>query len=163
MLFKDALQLMKAGHKVKLPSWGGYWFWDKEKETVMMHTKDGDILDIRETQRVEYTLGNVLSDEWMLADESNTPVLGGKATFNFGEALKYLKRGFKVARENWNAKEQYIYYFEPYYNEHFKVEEEESAPGTLYPYLVIKTNYNGIVPWLPSQTDVLAEDWHFVE
>lgn len=22
---------MKAGHKVKLPSWGGFWYWDTEK------------------------------------------------------------------------------------------------------------------------------------
>ena len=39
MNFKDAFELMKKGHKVKLPSWGGYWFWDTEKETVMMQCR----------------------------------------------------------------------------------------------------------------------------
>ena len=73
-----------------------------------MHTKDGEELDIRETQVVEYTLGNILSDEWIVADENNCPELGGEATFSFGEAIKYLKRGMKVARKGWNGKKQYI-------------------------------------------------------
>ena len=99
MIFAEALKLMKQGYKVKLPSWGGYWLWDQEKETVIMHTKDGNDLDIRETQRVEYTLENVLSDEWQIADEMNCPQLGGEATFSFGFAIKYLRRGLKVARK----------------------------------------------------------------
>ena len=31
---------MKAGRKVKLPSWGGFWYWDTEKETIMMQCRD---------------------------------------------------------------------------------------------------------------------------
>lgn len=31
MKFTEALREMKEGKKVKLPSWGGYWYWDKEK------------------------------------------------------------------------------------------------------------------------------------
>lgn len=169
MKFTHALDLMKEGHKVKLPSWGGYWCWNKEKQTIEMHCRqkdsdtDSEVLDIRETQRVEYTLKNVLSDDWMIADERNTPILGGEAAFDFSEALKYLKRGFKLARRNWNAKDQYIYFVDPLNNSHFEVLEKEEMPGTLYPYLAIKTNYNGIVPWLASQTDLLANDWYFVE
>ena len=35
MLFAEILKKMKnTGEKVKLPSWGGYWFWDAEKETI---------------------------------------------------------------------------------------------------------------------------------
>ena len=72
MNFVEALKAMKNGAKVKLPSWGGYWCWDAEKETVMIHCRpqdsdhQGEILDIRETHRVEYTLSNVASDEWMI-------------------------------------------------------------------------------------------------
>lgn len=58
MRFEEALKIMKDGNKVKLPSWGGFWKWDSEKESIIMHTKDGEELDIRETQVVEYTLGN---------------------------------------------------------------------------------------------------------
>lgn len=68
MKFEEALKAMKAGSKAKLPSWGGYWYWSPEKETIIMHTKDGQELDIRETQSVVYTLQNILSDEWIIAD-----------------------------------------------------------------------------------------------
>ena len=39
MLFKEALKLMKEGKKVKLPSWGGYWCWNVETNTVEMHCR----------------------------------------------------------------------------------------------------------------------------
>lgn len=80
MTFKEALEAMKQGVPVKLPSWGGYWWWDEESQTILMYTKDGDCLDIRETQRVEYTIQNILSDEWIVANGQNCPILGGKAT-----------------------------------------------------------------------------------
>ena len=108
MKFKEAFEEMKSGIPVKLPSWAGYWWWDEESQTILMYTKDGDCLDIRETQNVEYTLQNILSDEWVYADSRNCPILGGEATFSFGEAIKYLKRGMKVARKGWNGKKQYI-------------------------------------------------------
>lgn len=163
MVFKKALEAMMQGQKVKLPTWGGYWYWDPEKKTIMMHTKEGDELDIRDTQDVAYTLGNAASDEWMIADGENCPQLGGIATFSFSDALRMLKRGLKVARKNWNAKDQYIMRIDPYMNDQYQVNESPNMVGTLYPYLAIKTNYNGIVPWFASQTDVLADDWHIVE
>ena len=109
MEFRDAFKIMKSGGKVKLQSWGGYWFWDNDKTTIIMHTKDGEDIDIRETKCPEYTFGNITSDEWMIADEENCPELGGAAYFDFSNAIKYLKRGLKVARKGWNGKKQYIY------------------------------------------------------
>ena len=103
MKFDQALQLMQKGDKMKLPSWGGYWCWDNEKKTVMMHTRDGEVMDIRDTQRVEYTLKNVASDEWIPAYEGNCTVLGGTPSFGFDTALKYLKRGFGLRRRSWNG------------------------------------------------------------
>ena len=47
MNFLDALNQMKKGIPMKLPSWGGYWCWDPKKETVVMYTKDNQRLDIR--------------------------------------------------------------------------------------------------------------------
>ena len=108
MKFEEALKAMRSGSKAKLPSWGGYWYWSPEKETIIIHTKGGQEMDIRETQSVVYTLQNILSDEWIIADETNCPQLGGEATFSFGEAIKYLKRGMKVCRKGWNGKKQYI-------------------------------------------------------
>ena len=161
MRFNEAFKAMKEGHKVKLPSWGGYWVYDAEGDRIWMHCKDGRVLEIRETEVLSYTLENICSDEWIIADEGNTPVLGGISTFNFGEAIKYLKRGFKVARKGWNGKGIYLELQVP--DEHSKM--------TL-PYIYIVTNGlitdnphapKGCVPWLASQTDMLADDWVFVE
>ena len=36
MKFSEAFEAMKQGAKVKLPRWGGFWFWDPEEETIMI-------------------------------------------------------------------------------------------------------------------------------
>ena len=162
MRFEKALKIMKDGGKVKLPSWRGFWKWDSEKESIIMHTKDVEELDIRETQVVEYTLGNILSDEWIVADENNCPELGGEATFSFGEAIKYLKRGMKVARKGWNGKKQYIQLasgisYKTADNQ--IVNCEHDAIGNK---AVAFVGTSGIqMGWLASQADMLAEDWVF--
>lgn len=170
MNFKDAFKAMKKGCMAKRPSWGGYWYWDVEKKTIMMQcrTKDdgekGDLLDIRETQAVEYTMSNILSDDWMIVDETNCPVLGGEATFGFGDAIKYMKRGLKVKRKGWNGKDQYI--------QLAICVSYTAADGT-----IVNCNHNDIgnkaiafigtsgvqMGWLASQADMLAEDWMFAE
>lgn len=163
MEFKQVLELLKQGFKAKLPSWGGYWIWDKEKQTIMMHCKDGKVLDIRETQVVEYTLSNVLSNEWIIATDENTPILGGEACFNFGEAIKYLKRGLKVKRKGWNGKNQYIELASniSYTNANEEiVNAEHEAIGNK---AIAFVGTSGVqLGWLASQSDMLAEDWQFV-
>ena len=160
MNFKQALEAMKQGHKVKLPSWGGYWEYDASIDGIVIHCKEGNIL-YNCTERLLYTAENIISDERVIADENNTTILGGEATFNFGEAIKYLKRGFKVARKGWNGKGIYLEMQKP----------DENSKMTL-PYIYIVTNTlvsdnphapRGIVPWLASQTDMLCEDWVFVD
>lgn len=164
MKFERALRAMKSGSKVKLPSWGGYWYWDPEKETIVIHTKEGQELDIRETQTVEYTIQNILSDGWVLADNQNCPILGGEATFSFGEAIKYLKRGMKVARKGWNGKKQYIQLATGI---SYKTADDEiincehDAIGNM---AVAFVGTSGVqMGWLASQADMLAEDWVFAE
>lgn len=171
MKFLDAFKLMKNGEKVKLPSWGGYWCWDEEKQTIMMYCKQEDVdrgqkspLDIRETQRVEYTLSNVCSEDWIIADEENCPVLGGTATFNFGDAIKYLKRGLKVKRKGWNGKNQYIELASciSYANPSGEIiNPKHDAIGN---NAIAFVGTSGVqLGWLASQADMLAEDWVFAE
>ena len=170
MNFKEALKLMKQGTPMKLPSWGGYWCWDDEKQTIMMHCrardadKPGEVFDIRETQRVEYTLSNILSDDWVMAIEENTPVLGGVAMFSFSDAVKYMKRGLKVKRQGWNGKNQYIELATniSYTNAAGEIVNcEHDAIGNK---AVAFVGTSGVqIGWLASQADMLAEDWVFAE
>jgi hypothetical protein len=150
MKFQEALKLMQEGKKVKLPSWGGYWCWNNEKKTVMIYCKDGKMLDIRETDTVEYTLSNVLSDEWILANEENTPVLGGEALFGFDEAMKYLKRGISVRRKAWQPDVKICTQF-----------PDENSKMTA-PYLYVESRF-GRVPWKETMIEMFNEDWMFAE
>lgn len=96
MLWREAWGLMLKGHDVKLPSWGGFWRFNKEKEIIEMHCKEGVVIDIRNTDRVFYTYNNIASDKWMLATPENTPILGGVAYFGFDEAIGYINRGLEL-------------------------------------------------------------------
>ena len=164
MLFRKAFELMKQGKKLKLPSWAGYWYWSKDKQTIIIHTKDGVDMDIRETQIPDYTFSNIASDEWTLADSMNCPELGGEATFSFGDAIKYLKRGMKVARKGWNGKKQYIQLATGI---SYKTADgdivncEHDAIGNM---AIAFVGTSGVqMGWLASQADMLAEDWVFAE
>lgn len=70
---------------------------------------------------------------------------------DFGWALRQLKLGYKVAREGWNGKGMYLALQRPDFN----------SKMTL-PYIYMKTVQDNLVPWLASQTDMLAEDWMVV-
>ena len=84
---------------------------------------------------------------------------------NFGQALEQLKQGDKVAREGWNGKGMFLYFvpankYPASRNEHgtmIGVFEDDMIPYGAY--IAMKTAQNNVVPWLASQTDVLAEDW----
>lgn len=67
MNWREAWLQMLYGKKVKLPSWRGYWAW--EDGTIMIHRKDGSVLDLFETEDKAMTLSNMASEDWMIASE----------------------------------------------------------------------------------------------
>lgn len=170
MKFAAALSMMKQGHKMKLPSWGGFWFWDHEKNTIMMQcrTVDSDtgkeLLDIRETRRVEYTINNILSEDWMEATSENCTVLGGCPSFGFSEAIKYVKRGYKVSRAGWNGKHQYIALVEDIQCHTRGTETFTASHKDIGSKAIAFFGTRGVqVGWLASQSDMLADDWTFAD
>ena len=68
--------------------------------------------------------------------------------FDFPEALERLKEGAQLTREGWNGAGQFIQMQTP----------DENSKMSL-PYLYITTVQGQRVPWLASQTDLLANDW----
>lgn len=162
MNFKKALECMQQGQKVKLPSWGGYWAW--ENGTIMMHTKDGKSINLLDTERPEYTFNNMASDEFVLAEEANTPVLGGAALFGFGDAIKYLKRGLNVARKGWNGKNQYIQLATGISYTATSGEIVNCKHEAIGNKAIAFVGTSGVqMGWLASQSDMLAEDWMIVD
>lgn len=71
---------------------------------------------------------------------------------DFGWALRTLKAGRRVARSGWNGKGMWLA---------LQVPDAHSKMGL--PYIYMSTVTGQLVPWLASQTDVLAEDWSVLD
>lgn len=83
---------------------------------------------------------------------------------NFGHALELLKTGERVQRSGWNGKNMFLFMVQGSYNLEVNREPLLSilGEGTLFtyqPHIDMFTANGTIVPWLCSQTDMLAEDW----
>lgn len=75
------------------------------------------------------------------------------ADMTFEEVLPFLRNGSKAQRSGWNGKGMWIRLVGPYSN----------TEGEHLPYLQLKTAADEFVPWLASQTDILADDWELVK
>lgn len=79
-------------------------------------------------------------------------------THNLGWALRLLRSGARVMRAGWNGKGMWLLLVPA---ERWSTEVGPSNVGGAHrlPWIGMKTADGGFVPWLASQTDVLAEDW----
>lgn len=84
-------------------------------------------------------------------------------TMSFSLALVELKRGCKVQRAGWNGKGMFIFLVP---GSTFQVSRPpllgiypEGTTINYHAHIDMKTADDKIVPWLCSQTDMLAEDW----
>lgn len=69
----------------------------------------------------------------------------------FPEALTELFANFRMARSGWNGKGMWI-----------EVQHPDARSKMSAPYLFINTVSGDRVPWLPSQSDIFADDWGYV-
>jgi hypothetical protein len=72
--------------------------------------------------------------------------------YNFGWALEQLKQGNFVQRTGWNGKGMWI-----------ALQVPDNNSKMSLPYIYMSTVTGDLVPWLASQTDVLADDWQLVD
>lgn len=90
--------------------------------------------------------------------------MGSNHSPDFAGALAALKEGKSVTRKNWNGKGLFVT---------LQIPDDNSTMTRPYIYIttpVGSTNQfgeinNGTqrVPWIASQTDLLAEDWEVIE
>lgn len=81
----------------------------------------------------------------------------------FSEALQNLKDGKRVSRSGWNGNGMFIFLVP---GSKFKVNRPpllgiypEGTEIDYHAHIDMKTANGQIVPWLCSQTDMLANDW----
>ena len=67
---------------------------------------------------------------------------------NFSQALEGLKNGQRMFRDGWDGNGMYVGLQTP---------DANSKMGL--PYLFMSVVGGKLVPWLASQTDILAKDW----
>jgi len=82
---------------------------------------------------------------------------------DFGDAIRAMKSGKRVARSGWNGKGMFLFLVN---GSTFTVNREPlmsiMGDGTQVKYhahIDMKTADGMVVPWLASQTDMLSEDW----
>lgn len=91
-------------------------------------------------------------------------------TMTIGEAVSFMKSGHRVRRAGWNGKGMYLAY-QPGYPDGIAINKNTAKAtgqpeGTVLkflPYVMMRTAGGEFVPWLCSQTDLLADDWQVVE
>lgn len=71
--------------------------------------------------------------------------------FNFGDVLDHLHMGKRCFREGWNGKGMWI-----------ALQVPDAHSKMTLPYIYMSTAQGDLVPWLASQSDILAEDWDFL-
>lgn len=86
---------------------------------------------------------------------------------NFGQAIELLKDGKRVTREGWNGKGMFLFLVP---GSTFRVNRPPLLgiypPDTEINYrshIDMKTAQGDVVPWVCSQSDMLAEDWQVID
>ena len=88
----------------------------------------------------------------------------------FGDAIESLKAGHKVARASWNScgvygkwlsltPGQFVNAAKLWSPHNHQFALENGGQVEVESYITVKTTQGKIVPWLPSQSDVLANNW----
>lgn len=90
---------------------------------------------------------------------------------DFGQAIKALKGGLRVARAGWNGKGMYLWLLpaetvradwcrEPHLRK--LAEDNGGAIEALGSIRMLTADRKVLTGWLASQTDILSEDWEIV-
>jgi hypothetical protein len=90
-----------------------------------------------------------------------------KEAFGIGQAVKEMNDGKLVQRAGWNGKGMFLFLVQ---GSKFTVNRAplnvifpEGTEINYCPHVDMRTADGKIVPWLCSQTDLLATDWQVVE
>lgn len=81
---------------------------------------------------------------------------------SFGNAIEKMKLGDKVARKGWNGKGMWLAIVNGWDMQDSNLFNEVDDLETI-PWIGMKTAQDQFVPWLASQSDMLANDWCVID
>jgi hypothetical protein len=93
----------------------------------------------------------VISETHVADDDKRAPEPHGQYN-KIGWAIKQMHNGRRVRRAGWNGKGMWLAIQYPDQNSKMNM-----------PYVYMSTVVGQLVPWLCSQTDLLASDWQIAE
>lgn len=124
-------------------------------ETLLGIVPPSEVIDFYATNSREIRVVEVLPPD-VVAKGLPKPL-------DFAAVVRGLKAGKRFARAGWNGKGMFVFLVK---GSVFKVNREpllsilgEGTEVAYHAHVDMKTASGEIVPWLASQTDVLAEDW----
>lgn len=71
---------------------------------------------------------------------------------DFGDAIRAMRAGQRLCRSGWNGKGMWV-----------ELQTPDKGSKMTLPYIFMRTAQGDLVPWLASQTDMLAEDWEIAQ
>lgn len=132
------LWLAQYGDKATLPpGWSKYWLWQ--------YTDKGTVPGVTPPTDLNAGDASVVRAFWV---PNAKPEVNG---MDIGEAVFQMRNGAKVARIGWNGKDMWL-----------MLQVPDAHSKMTLPYVYMKTVQGDLVPWLCSQTDLLATDWMVV-
>ncbi len=83
----------------------------------------------------------------------------------FSQALKMIKEGHIVCREGWHDPSMFLYLVpQSIYPSFTEVAKREFGDSVQYgAYIAIRTHLGNVVPWQPTNTDILSDDWKVIK
>jgi len=153
------------GGKPNHPGFSGYISWSPKA----VFERAYHLLEAGHTEcppSSTYPLGRCPVDELPLAQKLAEQLSMRTDNLKFGVAIEAMKLGLKVTRKGWNGKGMFLFLVP---GSTFQVSRNPLAAiypmGTeinYRPHVDMKTVDGQIVPWVCSQSDLLATDWEVV-
>lgn len=109
MDFTSAFVSMQQGHKVTRTTWKGYWCILNGE--IIMITKDGKAVNLRESPDMMYTISNMLCDDWGVCDDRVVSMMPGESATTASKIdPKNIRNDAKVNKhEEQKKKPEYTY------------------------------------------------------
>jgi hypothetical protein len=101
-------------------------------------------------------IGNERSKNMATGEQATIPypigiAVGDTRRMDYPQALTMVRQGARISRRGWNGPGQFI-----------ELQVPDAHSKMTQPYTYITTTIGDRVPWVPSQSDQMADDWYVI-